>query len=178
MNGTMVHNRIENNLVANAAARILVTAPNDAKVVEATYLAVLSRRPSAEEAPAKTLGKSPLRLVKPLSMKFSRLTNLKLVRGGSGQSHVIEAAIPLIELGLKPAPGAKLKFDWGILTTGRNYWANRAAVGVTNEAIEARLNPSLWGTLQFGVPDKQPGDTRSKKPESLGELLDKAIKFK
>ena len=50
MNGTMVHNRIENNLVANAAARILVTAPNDAKVVEATYLAVLSRRPSAEEA--------------------------------------------------------------------------------------------------------------------------------
>ena len=39
MNGTMVHNRIENNLVANAAARILVTAPNDAKVVEATYLA-------------------------------------------------------------------------------------------------------------------------------------------
>jgi hypothetical protein len=50
MNGTMVHNRIENNLVANAAARILVTAPNDAKVVEATYLAVLSRRPSVEEA--------------------------------------------------------------------------------------------------------------------------------
>jgi len=81
MNGTMVHNRIKNDLVANAAARILVTAPNDAKVVEATYLAVLSRRPSAEEAPAKTLGKSPLRLVKPLSMKFSRLTNLKLVRG-------------------------------------------------------------------------------------------------
>ena len=50
MNGTMVHNRIKNDLVANAAARILVTAPNDAKVVEATYLAVLSRRPSAEEA--------------------------------------------------------------------------------------------------------------------------------
>jgi hypothetical protein len=36
--------------VANAASRILATAPNDAKVVEATYLAVLSRRPSVKEA--------------------------------------------------------------------------------------------------------------------------------
>ena len=50
MNGNLVHERIKNDLVANAASRILATAPNDAKVVEATYLAVLSRRPSAEEA--------------------------------------------------------------------------------------------------------------------------------
>ena len=50
MNGELVHERIKDNLVANAATRILATAPNDAKVVEATYLAVLSRRPSPEEA--------------------------------------------------------------------------------------------------------------------------------
>ncbi|MDE2714204.1 MAG: DUF1549 domain-containing protein [Verrucomicrobiota bacterium] len=49
MNGSLVHERIKDDLVANAASRILATAPNDAKVVEATYLAVLSRRPSAEE---------------------------------------------------------------------------------------------------------------------------------
>jgi len=48
MNGSLVHERIKNDL-ANAAGQILATAPNDAKAVEATYLAVLSRRPSAEE---------------------------------------------------------------------------------------------------------------------------------
>ena len=36
--------------MANAAARILATARDDETVVEATYLAVLSRRPSQEEA--------------------------------------------------------------------------------------------------------------------------------
>jgi hypothetical protein len=50
MNGNLVHERIKNDLVANAASRILATAPNDAKMVEATYLAVLSRRPSEAEA--------------------------------------------------------------------------------------------------------------------------------
>ena len=50
MNGTLVHERIKKNLVTNAASRILATAPNDAKMVEATYLTVLSRRPSVEEA--------------------------------------------------------------------------------------------------------------------------------
>ena len=50
MNGTLVHERIKNDLVTNAASRILATASNDTKVVEATYLAVLSRRPSEAEA--------------------------------------------------------------------------------------------------------------------------------
>ena len=50
MNGSLVYERIKNDLVANAAARILATAPNDTKAVEATYLAVLSRRPSVKEA--------------------------------------------------------------------------------------------------------------------------------
>lgn len=113
------------------------------------------------------------------------LKNLKLLRGGAGQATIVEAAIPLEELGLKPMPNAKLKFDWGFLTTddgirtaGRNAWANRTAVGVTDAPIEARINPSLWGTLQFGVPDKQPGDKLAKQPVTLDELLDQKIKFK
>ena len=36
--------------MSNAATRILATARDDETVVEATYLAVLSRRPSQEEA--------------------------------------------------------------------------------------------------------------------------------
>ena len=49
MNGELVHKRIKDDLVTNAAARILATARDDETVVEATYLAVLSRRPSQEE---------------------------------------------------------------------------------------------------------------------------------
>jgi hypothetical protein len=50
MNGELVHERIKDDLVSNAATRILATARDDETVVEATYLAVLSRRPSQEEA--------------------------------------------------------------------------------------------------------------------------------
>mgnify|MGYP001176319620 CR=1 FL=1 len=50
MNGEMVLKRTEDNLVANAATRILATAHDDAAAVEAAYLAVLSRRPSLEES--------------------------------------------------------------------------------------------------------------------------------
>jgi len=49
MNGELVHERIKDDLVSNAAARILATAPDDEAVVEAAYLAVLSRRPTREE---------------------------------------------------------------------------------------------------------------------------------
>jgi len=49
MNGKLVHERIKDDLVANAAARILATAPDDEAVVQTTYLAVLSRQPTQEE---------------------------------------------------------------------------------------------------------------------------------
>lgn len=49
MNGKLVRERTENNLVMNAATRIGALAPDDSSAVEAAYLAVLSRRPSPEE---------------------------------------------------------------------------------------------------------------------------------
>ena len=113
-----------------------------------------------------------------------QLTNLTLVRGKAGEANVIEAAVPLNELGLQPSHKSKYKFDWGFLSTdnglvtsGRNYWTNRAAVGVTDEPIEARLNPSIWGTLLFGETPKQPGDSLAKEPATLDDLLDQAIKI-
>ncbi len=50
MNGNMVHERIKDNIVVNAATRILATARDNQTAVEAAYLAVLSRRPSPEES--------------------------------------------------------------------------------------------------------------------------------
>jgi hypothetical protein len=49
LNGQLVHERTKNNLIGNAATRIALLAPDDAKAVEAAYLAVLTREPSPRE---------------------------------------------------------------------------------------------------------------------------------
>jgi Protein of unknown function (DUF1549)/Protein of unknown function (DUF1553) len=48
MNGELVEKTIKSDLF-NASTRIAILAPDDRKAVEAAYLAVLTRRPSAEE---------------------------------------------------------------------------------------------------------------------------------
>jgi hypothetical protein len=48
MNGDVVHSRTEGNLF-NASARIAALAPDDRAAIEAAYLTVLTRRPTAEE---------------------------------------------------------------------------------------------------------------------------------
>ncbi|MEX2120763.1 MAG: DUF1549 domain-containing protein [Pirellulales bacterium] len=50
MNGGLVGNKTEDNIFANAVTRIAALASSDGKAVETTYLVVLSRRPTPEEA--------------------------------------------------------------------------------------------------------------------------------
>lgn len=49
MNGTLVKEQTVQNLLFNATTQIAALAPTDEKAVETAYLAVLTRRPSAEE---------------------------------------------------------------------------------------------------------------------------------
>lgn len=49
MNGELVHDRTKENPFFNAATRIGILAPDDEKAIELAYLAVFTRRPSAEE---------------------------------------------------------------------------------------------------------------------------------
>lgn len=69
---------------------------------------------------------------------------------------VLEALVPLRTLGITPTPGLRLGFDWGVQTSDdgnsvkrRQYWSNQLANGTSDEATEARIEPSLWGTLVF-----------------------------
>lgn len=72
-------------------------------------------------------------------------------------AYIVEAAIPLAAIGLKPEPGMRLKLDWGILTTGpdgnevlrRIYWSNQATSITSDAPSEARLQPNLWGFVLF-----------------------------
>lgn len=71
--------------------------------------------------------------------------------------YTVEAAIPLADLGLKPADGLRIKLDWGLLRTGpdghevveRLYWANKATAILADAPSEARLHPDLWGFALF-----------------------------
>jgi len=92
---------------------------------------------------------------------FERVTLLAdaiVAKTGSGRAFAVEAAVPLETLGLKITDGILLKSDWGVLTVDetkrvreRLYWTNKVANGTTDEAIEAKLEPHLWGYARFSV---------------------------
>jgi hypothetical protein len=121
--------------------------------------------------------------------KFDEVKVLKdvWIASSSGEnSFTVEARIPLKTLGLKIQKGMLLKMDWGILSTdegnltkARDYWANRKAVGTTDEPTEARLEPNLWGNVRFIESRKSglldPGELldESSDVEDLLEDLDK-----
>lgn len=121
-----------------------------------------------------------------------RLRDVRMSRSGDSNQYVLEAAIPLAALNLKPAPGLRLKMDWGVLSSGpdghevlrRIYWANRAWQIVADAPSEARLHPHLWGHVVFhghrpGAeekfnavtinPDKESGKEVKK---DVGDILD------
>lgn len=96
--------------------------------------------------------------------KFDRVTLLKSAQvalntsdpDSENYSYDVTVAVPLSAIGLKIEEGMQLKMDWGVLTTEtgdavrrRLYWSNELANGTTDEAIEARLEPQLWGTVRF-----------------------------
>jgi len=89
--------------------------------------------------------------------RVERLEQVQLARQGASDKYTVEAAIPLASLGLKPAPGVRLKLDWGVLVAGpdgnevlrRIYWSNQATSIVADAPSEARLHPNLWGHVLF-----------------------------
>jgi hypothetical protein len=108
-----------------------------------------------------------------------------LARAGSDSRYQLEAAVPLATLGLKPAPGMRLKLDWGLLVSGpdgnevirRVYWSNQATNIVADAPSEARLHPNLWGHVLFHDKRKSAEDRlealeKPPAPKGLDDLLD------
>lgn len=50
MNGELVKERLDDKIATNAATRLAALCPRDDKLVEAVYLSILTRRPTAEES--------------------------------------------------------------------------------------------------------------------------------
>jgi hypothetical protein len=74
-----------------------------------------------------------------------------------GDGYVVEAAIPLAALDLKPADGLVLRGDFGALhgdpggqdTVLRTYWNNQHTGIVNDEVFELMMEPKNWGELNF-----------------------------
>ena len=85
------------------------------------------------------------------------LENIKVNVSGSGKSYVVEAAIPLATLGLRPAAGLTLRGDVGVThgdraggrTRLRSYWANQHTGLVDDAVFELKMQPKHWGELKF-----------------------------
>lgn len=93
----------------------------------------------------------------------------------------VEAAIPIKDLRLKVTPGLRLKMDWGVLFSRdgnkvdvRSYWTNTTANGTSDESLEARLEPSLWGYVEFpgGAPGKKNQPAIDGDEKKGGDILD------
>ena len=71
--------------------------------------------------------------------------------------YIVEATIPLAEIGLKPASGMTVGGDFGATfgdpdgkdTVLRSYWSNQATGLVADEVWELVLEPKNWGRISF-----------------------------
>jgi hypothetical protein len=73
------------------------------------------------------------------------------------KNYVVEAAIPLASLGLKPADGLAVRGDFGVThgdksgkdTLLRTHWNNQATGLVNDEVFELKMEPANWGEITF-----------------------------
>jgi len=71
--------------------------------------------------------------------------------------YVVEAAVPLSAIGLKPLAGMRLSGDFGAThgnpagddTLLRTYWNNQATGLVNDEVFELKMEPANWGEIVF-----------------------------
>ncbi len=85
------------------------------------------------------------------------LPEVKIAQFPAEHGYVVEAAIPIKELGLTISDDKTVKMDWGVIRTdqtgngilGRYYWSNKATTIISDVAAEAHLEPRLWGHIRF-----------------------------
>jgi hypothetical protein len=99
-------------------------------------------------------------VVKSYSMDFVdvvSLENIKVNVNSAAKCYLVEAAIPLATLGLRPAAGLTLRGDIGAThgdragarTRLRTYWANQHTGLVDDAVFELKMQPKHWGELKF-----------------------------
>ncbi|YCM42863.1 hypothetical protein V2O64_16260 [Verrucomicrobiaceae bacterium 227] len=93
------------------------------------------------------------------SMEFvAKLAGVRIESKPVGDhAYLVQAAIPLKQLGVRLEPGLKLRGDLGATfsdpvgkdTTLRVFWSNQATGIVADEVEELKMQPAMWGELSF-----------------------------
>ena len=84
-----------------------------------------------------------------------RVGGAELAAAEDETGYVLEAAIPLEDMGFQPQPGQNTNGDFGVIWSGpmgkrnaaRCSWANKAAGIVSDLPSETRIHPDLWGEI-------------------------------
>ncbi|MEX0777493.1 MAG: sugar-binding protein [Phycisphaeraceae bacterium] len=85
------------------------------------------------------------------------IDNAKVEVKGSMNGYKLVAALPLKAIGLEPGPGKAILGDVGFISSddrgetnvARTYWSNKETNLISDEPLEAWLNPEHWGMLNF-----------------------------
>lgn len=115
-------------------------------------------RPKAKDKAPKTFYSGVVRdgyVVESVVVVQDARITVKLRRDKKG--YVVEAAMPLSAVGLRPGAGLKLRADFGVThgdkagkdTVLRTYWHNQNTGIVNDEVFELKLEPRNWGEITF-----------------------------
>ena len=119
--------------------------------------AVVCRPVAKEKAPKKFLSGVWRNGVEYDSVVTLTDAKIEVKVDAAKKTYVVEAAIPLAALGLKPAAGLTLSGDFGAIfgdpagkdTVLRSHWNNQATGIVADEVAELQLEPKNWGRIIF-----------------------------
>ena len=122
-----------------------------------TATAVLFRPKSAAKAPKKFYSGIVRDGYTVESVTVIQDAKITVKPHGDKRGYVVEAAIPLAALGIKPSDGLVLRGDFGVThgdaagkdTVLRTHWSNQATGIVNDEVFELKLEPKNWGELIF-----------------------------
>ncbi|MFA6293366.1 MAG: hypothetical protein WC637_16395, partial [Victivallales bacterium] len=144
--------RDRRNEAALGDIRLLLAPFHDANIA-VLYKPRLSKDEQAKGNPV--VFTSPWRAEKVDDVRQLRDAEIKVSKQQSG--YVLEARIPLNELGVVNPGGRTFLGDFGVIygddegtvNLSRSYWSNKATALVNDVPSEAMLQPNFWGELNF-----------------------------
>jgi hypothetical protein len=136
--------------------RLLLTAQGEPDQLAPVAVLYRQKVPGAPEA-GRTTFASPWRSVVMDEVRRLDDAQVAVVVQQNQRRYVVEAAVPLATLGLRPFDGLRLLADFGVLfgdaagetTIERCYWSNHAVNFTSDVPGEAMLYPHLWGTVAW-----------------------------
>lgn len=118
--------------------------------------AVIYRKVAAEKHP-RTFSSGVVREYVMDSVLVLGSAKIEVNVDAAGRRYVVEAAIPLKDLGFRPEPGLVLRGDVGAThgdragkdTVLRTHWSNQNTGLVSDEVFELQMTPAAWGEIVF-----------------------------